>query len=1421
MGKSNANKGGDKKRSGGCLKPIGVTVLVLLVAAVALVLLAPSIVGALARGPIERAIADTTGGTVTLDSARFSWTGTQVIGPIRIENGTLAGGDQIRSADVTLTVDQGLLAITGMHLGTATLTGEATLFRPAATLSSANATPRAKAAPTKAPAAAAPSIPSDLRGRLVIDGFDLRVEQEGVGAFAVPALDATAEIAPGQPITLTLDAALRRGASLAEVGNAGGNADGATDAGSIKLDAAIDKLIATDGTLAWNAATVEATIDARGVDTGAIDALAGLPDAYAGALGPALDASVSASGALLAPVATIGATAEHLDATLELRKESDAIVAEPTDAIRLDTPGLLALPTIAAQLESAGLALAEAPTINASVRSLRIPLNADQSPDAGGASFEIALTTTDAAFTIAGDKLGRAEPTVELRLPPASITATTAALGDGVTTILSADIRLDGTDAGRVRANAVVASPLDSPTVTAEASIRGVPTVLLEPFTSAPRLELAQALGPALDASLVYSPSSISVDASSAHMTLRTALQSGGEGVYETNEPVRLTLARPAKLIDAYAAPAGVLVDAAGEVSLTIPEVRVDLSGDAPAASASGVLRVGEIAARLNPPADTPRPAGEAQPAATPIAVGPTTLEFDVVFANTEIRTGDAGVRVRTDDVSGALGAGGLAGASPLPMAVDVRSLVFAIPSASDTTPPLDRLVVDASASLRTIALAANDTLPVPVSMPSVTLSATAAPGEPIRVVITSEEGSIGPGELVGAGADGTPAIRLDQARVNLGGDIAIPTSALDGADALAIVRSLAGEVGVELAGVRVLAGGSLPDRIAMQRAALTTRLAPGEPVVVELDAPNARLMGLRITNADGTSRSLPNTVAAITAQADLPPAALLGGGASETVNATFSLETTTVEGDPVGSVEGSARVAMRAGTPDGPIDASLTARGLQLALIEPFVGGPGLLTGALGPAADAEATLTMRPGADGTLIGPLDARLALTSEHLRTTAPMRVTSDGSVLRLVEPLNATWSVRPALVDALLGGEEGTPGTSLARPATLRLAADELVVPLNAGATAPLSVQVSLSGDDLTLRLPDASERTFTGLEAQVRSTDVAGQALITAELSEGGREILSTRTRIDNITDASNTLTADAATLTGNIELTGAPAALVDAFAKTGDLAAGFLGSTMNAQVRYQKLNASGGSLRIEADTPNVEAGLVGVVRNGRFVINRPAAIRVNRIDQSFGTRLASVLPVFGSITKATSNEPAVVRAERLAIPLDGDIARYIAELTIDPGTATFGLEVGLGDLLNPAQFARGNRLGDSFQPFNATMRNGVLAVRNLALPIGEFSIPAQGDYDLVKGTERVVVQLPTGMLAAEAIGNNAGPLGDIVGNVLNVPLVKAGPLGGDNQWKPDPGARIDGAPSGQQGGDPASRLLDGIGDLLRRGNDD
>ena len=233
MGKSNANKGGDKKRSGGCLKPIGVTVLVLLVAAVALVLLAPSIVGALARGPIERAIADATGGTVTLDSARFSWTGTQVIGPIRIENGTLAGGDQIRSADVTLTVDQGLLAITGMHLGTATLTGEATLFRPAATLSSAYATPRAKAAPTKAPAAAAPSIPSDLRGRLVIDGFDLRVEQEGVGAFAVPALDATAEIAPGQPITLTLDAALRRGASLAEVGNAGGSADGATDAGSI------------------------------------------------------------------------------------------------------------------------------------------------------------------------------------------------------------------------------------------------------------------------------------------------------------------------------------------------------------------------------------------------------------------------------------------------------------------------------------------------------------------------------------------------------------------------------------------------------------------------------------------------------------------------------------------------------------------------------------------------------------------------------------------------------------------------------------------------------------------------------------------------------------------------------------------------------------------------------------------------------------------------------------------------------------------------------------------------------------------------------------------------------------------------------------------------------------------------------------
>lgn len=1408
-----AEKTGGRKKGGLFKKLLGTLVVLAMLLLIGVALL-PVLAGGFVRGPAERAITDALGGTARVDRVGLSWLGGQTVGPITIENGRLASGEKIRSASVTIEVDQGLLGLMSLDLGTITVTGDATVIRPAPR----EASPAAEsAAAAPAPATSGQSsltLPAGLRATLVLDSLALRVEDAELGAIEIPDLDARVAVSTDAPIDVALTAALRRADSLAELQDAG------TDAGILDITATLDGLINELGGLTPYNATVEANVQAEGISTAAIDALAKQADAYAGALGGTLDIDIEASGNLLAPVATVGVTSERLNADLRLRREGDAIIAEPTDGIRLDTTDLMALPTIASQLEAAGLSVRTAPSVVAQIEQLRIGLINGQTPDVNGIAATLAISTTDAGFELPGEKLGRAGGTAVLSLPPMAATISTDRLAEAVSLLAAAEVEIDGSPAGSLRADAtardLVHFDASNPNVVGTLRAAGIPSALLEPFLNN-GTDLVEALGPTLELEAVLDTDRATLAVVGEHVEVNAPLARLGGLAFEAAEPIAVVLRRPRGLVDGYAAPAGVLIDEAGPIEISIEALTLDAT-DGLRASAAGALNAGALRARLAPAT------ADADP--TPIALGRTELTFDVGIADNTITTAGDGVRIAVADVAGLLPAGGLTGTGgPMPLDVTVSGLVFPIPSSADTTPALDRAAVDARIQLGTLALAGEGPLPVGVSLPGLEAAAIASPGQPVRLTIMSEEGALERGELVPAGADGSAPIVLDQARVSLGGDLAVPTSVLSSGDVPAIVDAITGEIGARLAGVRLLAGGTLPDRIAATRIDATTTFEPGQPITVGLDVPDARLIGVRLQNADGTQTALPNTKLVLSANAEVPAAGVLPGGtAPAEVVATFTMDTTTVDGEPVGSARGRATASLLGGAPAGPIAANITASELQLALLEPFAGGPGLLTGALGPTADAEVALRMTLPDDGALLGPMDASLALTSQTFRTSAPLRVTSDGSVVRLVESMVADWTVQPALVAALVPPPEGEAESaiSLAQPATIRLTADALVLPIGTGASEALNVEVSLAGEDLPVRLPDGSTRSFTGLAAQARTTGETGQMLITGELGDGGRQILSMRTRVDNLTDVNNALTTDAATLTGGLDLTAAPSALIDALAQTGDLAAGFLGPALNAEVRYQRLSATGGALRIQANSDNVEAGLVGVIRDGRFVINRPAGIRVNTIDQAFGTRLASVIPVFGSLTKSATDDPAVVRAERLAIPLDGDIAKYVAELTIDAGTATYGLEVGLGNLLNPAEFARGNRLGDSFQPFTATMRNGKLAVRGLALPIGEFSIPAQGDYDLVNSTERVVVQLPTGMLAAEAIGDQAGPFGNILGNLLNVPVVKEGALGGDNQWKPDPGARIEGAP--QNGntnqGDPASRLLDGIGDLLRRGGD-
>jgi len=123
----------------------------------------------------------------------------------------------------------------------------------------------------------------------------------------------------------------------------------------------------------------------------------------------------------------------------------------------------------------------------------------------------------------------------------------------------------------------------------------------------------------------------------------------------------------------------------------------------------------------------------------------------------------------------------------------------------------------------------------------------------------------------------------------------------------------------------------------------------------------------------------------------------------------------------------------------------------------------------------------------------------------------------------------------------------------------------------------------------------------------------------------------------------------------------------------------------------------------------------------------------------------------------------------------------------------SFDIDGGLRALLNIAGQQAAGVAGKDLEPIELSMREGVLRFKALKLPVGEFTFQSEGEVDLVQETERLTVNIPAGAFGAEFIrsrGRGLGIANDILGGTLNedvmVPVRRSGPLGGDNEWKPD-----------------------------------
>ncbi|MEQ8770313.1 MAG: hypothetical protein RIB60_07380 [Phycisphaerales bacterium] len=928
------------------------------------------------------------------------------------------------------------------------------------------------------------------------------------------------------------------------------------------------------------------------------------------------------------------------------------------------------------------------------------------------------------------------------------------------------------------------------------------------------------------------------------------------DGVLTSTGPIVAELdARGAMSLPEVSRPladAGFTVDAAPRVTVELAELRLPLPTESglPASfdplaldlsGAAAIVTVSLTETRMSVPGQY---FGTDDPA-TSVRTDPGTFTLDA--------TDPAGAVT----LRGSLNAN-VAGAPAGSLAVDLRASELLDTSGRLRTSALPRLAGRLTATDVPTALAqpfaAGSGLDLPADLgPTVRVSLVAdapASDEPARLTLTaSSDRMTASGTAVLAGdilttegpirielLDPAPAIArlLGESPATLARtgplDITISDVSIDTAAALGDPPNLATATARGVVRVGPIEGsldreGADPVAFSAPRAAYTARLAD-EAITLETSYPALRVgagetvgtTDVALTLAEPlTARRLTGVVSM--SRVDGPAIASLfaderAASLARDMGPMFSVtlrpdlapgEPTAAELDLVGSqVDLTARASLSA----SGLDAVARVHRLGTSGLDALTGRPGLAAAAMGPAASGFVSITAGKSAEGAIGAPFDASVELASEKLRTTAPARVRVTTAAAELLEEARLDWSVEPELF-ALLAGDDGT---KLARATPLRVTIARAFVPLSENAGAPLAARASLTTDAFALVAPDGSEQRFTALAANVRTTDVPNQLALDASLKAPNAtgETLSARLTVDDLV-ASNGAPANPA-ITGAVTADALPTALVDAFAGSGGTATRMLGATTNLRVDLNAVPREASTLAMTLAAPNATASYRGAVREGALVNTEPANINLNLINQEFGLELANFIPIIGGITKTASDQPASLDLPSITIPISGGLKNIAFDLVADPGTASIQMERGIAGLIDPRIVQQGRRLGDSFEPFNVSMKDGVARVTNFSLPIGEFSIPADATFDLNNSTEDVVVRLPAGMLLAESLGGDLGPLRNILGSALNPPLRKRGPIGADNKWKIDPSWK---APE-EERKDPAEEIIRGLGGLLR-----
>lgn len=494
--------------------------------------------------------------------------------------------------------------------------------------------------------------------------------------------------------------------------------------------------------------------------------------------------------------------------------------------------------------------------------------------------------------------------------------------------------------------------------------------------------------------------------------------------------------------------------------------------------------------------------------------------------------------------------------------------------------------------------------------------------------------------------------------------------------------------------------------------------------------------------------------------------------------------------------------------TGEGVLTAQATVRLADTELIDLMTRrAPGLAGELLGPTATLVVSTT--PVASEAARYE-EVRVTLTADRLATD-PLVLHVAEDAVRLARPAQLTGTLTPRALDLLQITTDQTTdelqgdatALRLAGPATLIATLNSLVLPV---AGAP-SLDATLNLAPLALARADdpGSVTTYEAADLAVRTTDDPAVTRLTATLATADRSPVSADLRARHLLGDPDDPDASP-TFTGEVTLNGADPGVIDFFLGSA-LATDMLGSTADATLTLVDFPADGGTLEGTLTSPRTNASFRAVASRGEITLSQPATVTLSEITQPFSYQFTPYLPMVGAVSKNPANHrPASVTISALTLPMQFDLAKASFRATIDPGSAVLQAERALQLVLKEDL-----TIGESFRPFTATLSEGTLSVSDLAIPLGEFTVPARGSYDLLNKTENVFVQIPAAELLADGLGGDQAAVSSLLSRFLNIGLRKRGALNAGNPWAIDTDASS-GTP--QQQGDP---IRDGINDLLNR----